>query len=174
MEASGERKDHPIRVMSAEPRLRMGLGGPKGKTGGRRSPVFGLRPRRSLFPSLASATTVGSSDDSDAEAVEIHILERHALKLTAYEGLVSTHSWRGDTRLVHDQEHEPPTRWAREVDSGRSSVSQQATIRRRLGAAVELLGKSLVVNRQGDVACFWEEISGSGPRRRGWRRKTNA
>ena len=48
-----------------------------------------------------------------------------------------------------------------------------AAIRRRLGAAAELLGKSLVVNRQGDVVYFWEESSGS-PRRRGRPRKTNA
>ena len=49
-----------------------------------------------------------------------------------------------------------------------------AAIRRRLGAAAELLGKSLVVNRLGDVVYFWEESSGSAPRRRGRRRKTNA
>ena len=49
-----------------------------------------------------------------------------------------------------------------------------AAIRRRLGAAAELLGKSLVVNRQGDAVYFWEESSGSAPRRRGRRRKTNA
>ena len=48
-----------------------------------------------------------------------------------------------------------------------------AAIRRRLGAAAELLGKSLVVNRQGDVVYFWEETSGF-PRRRGRRRKTDA
>ena len=48
-----------------------------------------------------------------------------------------------------------------------------AAIRRRLGAAAELLGKNLVVNRLGDVVYFWEESSGS-PRRRGRRRKTNA
>ena len=48
-----------------------------------------------------------------------------------------------------------------------------AAIRRRLGAAAELLGKILVVNRQGDVVYFWEESSGS-PRRRGRPRKTNA
>ena len=49
-----------------------------------------------------------------------------------------------------------------------------AAIRRRLGAAAELLGKSLVVNRLGDVVYFWEESSGSAPPRRGRRRKTNA
>ena len=49
-----------------------------------------------------------------------------------------------------------------------------AAIRRRLGAAAELLRKSLVVNRLGDVVYFWEESSGSAPRRRGRRRKTNA
>ena len=48
-----------------------------------------------------------------------------------------------------------------------------AAIRRRLGAAAELLGKNLVVSRLGDVVYFWEESSGS-PRRRGRRRKTNA
>ena len=49
-----------------------------------------------------------------------------------------------------------------------------AAIRRRLGAAAQLLGKSLVVNRQGDVVFFWEESSGSTPRRRGRRKKTSA
>ena len=49
-----------------------------------------------------------------------------------------------------------------------------AAIRRRLGAAAQLLGKSLVVNRQGDVVFFWEEGSGFPPRRRGRRRKTSA
>ena len=45
-----------------------------------------------------------------------------------------------------------------------------AAIRRRLGAAAELLGKSLVVNRQGDTVFFWEESQGAQPRRR--RRRT--
>ena len=45
-----------------------------------------------------------------------------------------------------------------------------AAIRRRLGAAAELLGKSLVVNRQGDTVFFWEESQGAPPRRR--RRRT--
>ena len=49
-----------------------------------------------------------------------------------------------------------------------------AAIRRRLGVAAELLGKSLVVNRLGDVVYFWEESSGPAPRRRGRRRKINA
>ena len=49
-----------------------------------------------------------------------------------------------------------------------------AAIRRRLGAAAQLLGKSLVVNRLGEVVFFWEEGSGPGPRRRGRRRKTSA
>ena len=49
-----------------------------------------------------------------------------------------------------------------------------AAIRRRLGAAAELLGKSLVVNRQGDVVFFWEEASSPVPRRRGRRKKTSA
>ena len=48
-----------------------------------------------------------------------------------------------------------------------------AAIRRRLGAAAQLFGKSLVVNRQGDVVFFWEESSGSAPRRRGRRRKAD-
>ena len=48
-----------------------------------------------------------------------------------------------------------------------------AAIRRRLGAAAELLGKSLVVNRLGNVVYFWEESSGS-PGRRGRRRKNSA
>ena len=47
-----------------------------------------------------------------------------------------------------------------------------AAIRRRLGAAAQLIGKSLVVNRQGDAVYFWEEGSGPAPRRRGRRRKT--
>ena len=32
-----------------------------------------------------------------------------------------------------------------------------AAIRRRLGVAAQLLGKSFVVNRLGDVVFFWEE-----------------
>ena len=47
-----------------------------------------------------------------------------------------------------------------------------AAIRRRLGAAAELLGKSLVVNRLGDVVYFWEEGEGPEPRRRRRRTKT--
>ncbi len=54
-------------------------------------------------------------------------------------------------------------------DEGEST----AAIRRRLGAAAQLLGKSLVVNRLGDVVYFWEESSGPGTRRRGRRRKTS-
>ena len=49
-----------------------------------------------------------------------------------------------------------------------------AAIRRRLGAAAQLLGKSLVVNRLGDVVFFWEEASSPAPRRRGRPRKTTA
>ena len=49
-----------------------------------------------------------------------------------------------------------------------------AAIRRRLGAATQLLGESLVVNRLGDVVFFWEDGSGPAPRRRGRRRKNNA
>ena len=40
-----------------------------------------------------------------------------------------------------------------------------AAIRRRLGAAAQLLGKSLVVNRLGDVVFFWEDGSGLVTRR---------
>ena len=40
-----------------------------------------------------------------------------------------------------------------------------AAIRRRLGAATQLLGKSLVVNRLGDVVFFWEDGSGAAPKR---------
>ncbi len=47
-----------------------------------------------------------------------------------------------------------------------------AAIRRRLSAATELLGKSLVVNRLDNVVYFWEETSGS-PRRQGRRRKAS-
>ena len=49
-----------------------------------------------------------------------------------------------------------------------------AAIRRRFGAAVQLLGKSLVLSRQGDMVFLWEEGSGSVDRRRGRRQKTNA
>ena len=49
-----------------------------------------------------------------------------------------------------------------------------AAIRRRLGAAAQLLGKSLVVNRLGDMVFFWEEASRPAPRLRGRRKKTNA
>ncbi len=48
-----------------------------------------------------------------------------------------------------------------------------AAIRRRLGAAAQLLGKSLAVNRLGDVVYFWDEGSSSAPRRRYRRRKTS-
>ena len=47
-----------------------------------------------------------------------------------------------------------------------------AAIRRRLGAAAKLLGKSLIVNRLGNVVYFWDESSGT-PRRRGRRRKAD-
>ena len=49
-----------------------------------------------------------------------------------------------------------------------------AAIRPCLGTADQLLGKSLVVNRLGDVVFFWEDGSGPAPRRRGRRRKNNA
>ena len=48
-----------------------------------------------------------------------------------------------------------------------------AAVRRRLGAAAELLGKKLVVNRQGTTVFFWEEGAGPAPRRRGRRRKSD-
>ena len=48
-----------------------------------------------------------------------------------------------------------------------------AAIRRRLGAAAQLLGKSLVVNRLGDAVYFWEESGGAAPRRRGRRRNAS-
>ena len=41
-----------------------------------------------------------------------------------------------------------------------------ASVRRRLGAAAQLLGKSLVVKRQGSVIFFWEGDGGPHPRRR--------
>ena len=47
-----------------------------------------------------------------------------------------------------------------------------AAIRRRLGAAAQVLGKSLVVNRMGNVVFFWEEGSGPVPRRRRRRKNT--
>ena len=46
-------------------------------------------------------------------------------------------------------------------------------LRHRLGAAAQLLGKSLVVNRQEDAIFFWVEGDGSAPRRRGRTRKTS-
>ena len=48
-----------------------------------------------------------------------------------------------------------------------------AAIRRRLGAAAELLSKKLEVKRQGGVVVFWEDTSASDPRRRTPRRKVN-
>ena len=47
-----------------------------------------------------------------------------------------------------------------------------AAIRRRLGTAAELLGKSLVVSRLDDVVYFWAEGEGPEPRRR--RRRTKS
>ena len=47
-------------------------------------------------------------------------------------------------------------------------------MRRRLGAAAQLLGKNLVVKRLGDAVFFWEEGSGTETRRRGRRKKTDA
>ena len=47
-----------------------------------------------------------------------------------------------------------------------------AAVRRRLGAAADLLGKKLVVKRQGDDVFFWEETSASAPRRRARHSKT--
>ena len=41
-----------------------------------------------------------------------------------------------------------------------------ASVRRRLGAAAQLLGKNLVVKRQGSVIFFWEQESGPPARRR--------
>ena len=46
-----------------------------------------------------------------------------------------------------------------------------AAVRRRLGAAAELLGKKLTVNRQGNTVFFWEEDA--APRRRGRRKKSD-
>ncbi len=47
-----------------------------------------------------------------------------------------------------------------------------AAVRRRLGAASELLGKKLVVNRQGNTVFFWEEGDEPATRRRGRRKKS--
>ena len=41
-----------------------------------------------------------------------------------------------------------------------------ASVRRRLGAAAQLLGKNLIVKRQGDVIFFWEGDGGPPLRRR--------
>ena len=49
-----------------------------------------------------------------------------------------------------------------------------AAIRRRLGAAAEILGKSLEVNRQGNEVYFWEEGDAAAPRRRRRRRRAAA
>ena len=40
-----------------------------------------------------------------------------------------------------------------------------ASVRRRLGAAAQLLGKNLSVKRQGNVVFFWEEDSPPAPSR---------
>ena len=45
-----------------------------------------------------------------------------------------------------------------------------AAIRRRLGTAAEILGKTLEVNRQGNDVYFWEEGDGVVKRRRRRRR----
>ena len=49
-----------------------------------------------------------------------------------------------------------------------------AAVRRRLGAAAEILGKSLEVNRQGNEVYFWEEGDAAAPRRRRRRRRAAA
>ena len=49
-----------------------------------------------------------------------------------------------------------------------------AAIRRRLGAAAEILGRSLEVNRQGNEVYFWEEGDRVAPRRRRRRRAAAA
>jgi mannose-6-phosphate isomerase-like protein (cupin superfamily) len=49
-----------------------------------------------------------------------------------------------------------------------------AAIRRRLGAAAEILGRSLEVNRQGNEVYFWEEGDGVVQRRRRRRRAAAA
>ena len=46
-------------------------------------------------------------------------------------------------------------------------------LRRRLGAAAQLLGKSLTFNRQRDAIFFWIADDASAPRRRGRPRKTS-
>ena len=45
-------------------------------------------------------------------------------------------------------------------------------LRHRLGAAAQLLGKSLTFNRQGDAIFFWIADDASAPRLRGRPRKT--
>ena len=49
-----------------------------------------------------------------------------------------------------------------------------AGIRRRLATAAGLLGKTLELNRQGDVVYFWEEGSGPSPVRRRRRASSQA
>ena len=48
-----------------------------------------------------------------------------------------------------------------------------AAVRRRLSAAAKLLGKGLVVNRQGNAVFFWNEGDDPKSRRRGRRRKSS-
>ena len=45
-------------------------------------------------------------------------------------------------------------------------------VRRRLGAAAKISGKSLVIKRAGDEVLFWAKERGTGLRRRGRPRKT--
>jgi len=45
-----------------------------------------------------------------------------------------------------------------------------AAVRRRLGAAAKLAGRSLVIKRRGDEVYFWDK-PGTGPRKRGRPRK---
>lgn len=47
------------------------------------------------------------------------------------------------------------------------------TIRRRLGAAVRLSGKPVVIKRAGSQIYFWLEGEGAAPRRRGRPRKAD-
>ena len=64
-----------------------------------------------------------------------------------------------------------------QLEAGKLTPSEgEATtaLRRRLGAAAQLLRKSLVVNRQGDAIFSWVEGDGSAPRQRGRTWKTGA
>ena len=61
------------------------------------------------------------------------------------------------------------------VQAGKLTAGESETtaaVRRRLGAAAKMGGKSLVIKRTGDEVLFWAKERGTGLRRRGRPRKT--